>query len=159
MFKEKGMKNKMKNLEKQLIIVESPTKATLIQKLLGNSYSYKVLSCYGHVRDLPEGRFGIDLKSFEPEYVILQKAKKILGYLKENVKAAKTIYLATDPDREGEAIAWHLKEILKLKNNYKRIVFHEISERAIKEALNNPNSINMNLVLAQKARRVLDRII
>ena len=141
----------------KLVIVESPTKAKTIQKFLGNDF--KIKSSFGHVRDLPKSRLGIDVeKNFEPEYIIPTKAKKLVSELKkESAKADETI-LATDEDREGESIAWHLKEALKL-DNPERIVFHEITKSAIEAALKNPRKIDLNLVNAQQARRVLDRIV
>jgi len=140
-----------------LVIVESPTKAKTIQKFLGKDY--QVLSSFGHVRDLPKRKLGVDVeKDFAPEYVIPTKAKKTVSMLKKAAgKDVKTI-LATDEDREGEAIAWHLSEVLKLKNP-ERIVFHEITQTAIEDALKSPRSIDMNLVDAQQARRILDRIV
>ncbi len=145
----------------QLVIVESPTKANTIQKFLGPEY--KVLSSYGHVRDLPKSELGIDIeKDFEPKYIIPIKARKTIKLLSAAVKETQSTILATDEDREGEAIAWHLMQALKLgdeKEPYKRIVFHEITKQAIEEALNNPRDIDMNLVDAQQARRVLDRIV
>ena len=141
----------------QLVIVESPTKCKTIQKFLGTNY--KVLSSYGHIRDLPKKEFGIDVKNnFTPKYIIPLKARKIISALKKEAEKSESIILATDEDREGEAIAWHLKELLNIKNP-KRIVFHEITEQAIENALKNPRDINMNLVNAQQARRILDRIV
>ena len=142
---------------KSLVIVESPTKARTIQKFLGKDY--EVLSSFGHVRDLPKRELGVDVdKNFEPKYIIPTKAKKIVSELKkESAKADNTI-LATDEDREGESIAWHLQEALKLKNP-QRIVFHEITKTAIEKALETPRHIDMNLVDAQQARRILDRIV
>jgi DNA topoisomerase-1 len=142
---------------KSLVIVESPTKARTIQKFLGNGFVIK--SSFGHVRDLPKRELGVDVeKNFEPKYVIPPKSKKTLSELKkESAKADNTI-LATDEDREGESIAWHLKEALKLKNP-ERIVFHEITKTAIEDALKSPRKIDMNLVNAQQARRILDRIV
>ena len=140
-----------------LIIVESPTKAKTIQKFLGNDY--KVMSSFGHVRDLPKRELGVDVdKNFEPKYVVPVKAKKVIAQLKKDAKAADQVILATDQDREGESISWHLMEALKLKDP-KRIVFHEITKTAIDEALLHPGKIDMNLVNAQQARRVLDRIV
>ena len=140
-----------------LVIVESPTKAKTIQKFLGKEYT--VLSSFGHIRDLPKRKFGVEIEAnFKPEYVIPAKAKKTISALKKAIKKGTETILATDEDREGEAIAWHLSEVLKLKDP-KRIVFHEITEGAIKEALNNPRMIDMNLVDAQQARRILDRIV
>jgi DNA topoisomerase-1 len=142
---------------KSLVIVESPTKAKTIQKFLGKDFVIK--SSFGHVRDLPKRELGVDVeKNFEPKYVIPPKAKKLVAELKkESAKADNTI-LATDEDREGESIAWHLAEALKLKDP-QRIVFHEITKTAIEKALEKPRHIDMNLVDAQQARRVLDRIV
>ena len=141
----------------QLVIVESPTKAKTIQKFLG--VKYKIRSSYGHVRDLPKNKLGVDVdKNFEPSYIIPVKAKKVIAELKKDAKAADEVILATDEDREGESISWHLAEALKLENP-KRIVFHEITKTAIEEALANPREIDMALVNAQQARRVLDRIV
>ncbi len=141
----------------QLIIVESPTKAKTIQKFLGSKY--KIKSSFGHVRDLPKRELGVDVdKNFEPKYVIPAKAKKVIADLKKDAKNATEVILATDQDREGESISWHLMEALKLKDP-KRIVFHEITKTAIEHALNTPGKIDMNLVNAQQARRILDRIV
>ncbi|MFA5355652.1 MAG: type I DNA topoisomerase [Candidatus Paceibacterota bacterium] len=141
-----------------LVIVESPTKSKTISKLLGKDY--KVLSSYGHVRDLPKSKLGIDVENdFKPEYVIPTRARKNVNLLKKEAKESKNVILATDEDREGEAIAYHLSYILGLKDNYQRIAFHEITESAIREALKNPRKINMDLVDAQQARRMLDRIV
>ena len=141
----------------KLVIVESPTKAKTIEKFLGSEY--KVLSSYGHIRDLPKGAFGVEIeKDFEPKYVIPTKARKNLNQLKKEVEKADEVILATDPDREGEAISWHLINALKLKD-YKRVVFHEITKSAIEEAINNPGKLNEDLVNAQQARRILDRIV
>ena len=142
-----------------LIIVESPTKAKTITKFLGPKY--RVLSSYGHIRDLPKSELGVDVDhNFEPKYIIPTKAKKTASMLKKEAKEAKTIILATDEDREGEAIAFHLAEILNLDNKeQQRIVFHEITKQAIENALKNPRDINKNLVNAQQARRILDRLV
>jgi DNA topoisomerase-1 len=143
-----------------LVIVESPTKARTISGFLGPKY--KVLSSYGHIRDLPENEFGIDIeKNFQPKYVLIPKAKKNLDVLKKETKKVDLVILATDEDREGEAIAFHLAHILGLNGQkpYQRIVFHEITKQAIEEALKNPRKINENLVEAQQARRILDRIV
>ncbi len=130
------------NLTKmKLIIVESPTKAKTISKFLGKEF--RVESSYGHVRDLPEKSLGVDIEhNFEPKYVILPKAKKRVAELNSEAKKATEVILATDEDREGEAIAWHLSQALKI-SKMERIVFHEITENAIKEALKNPRNINM----------------
>ena len=143
----------------QLIIVESPTKAKTINKFLDKSYVTS--SSFGHIRDLPEKELGIDIENnFKPKYAIPSKAKRVISDLKAKVKLANSIILATDEDREGEAIAWHLKEALKLEDSkIKRIVFHEITKEAILEALNSPRDINLDLVNAQQARRVLDRLV
>lgn len=142
-----------------LIIVESPTKSKTLQGFLGSQY--KVLSSYGHIRDLPKAELGVDVDNgFEPKYVIPTKSKKTINSLKKESEKTDSIILATDEDREGEAIAWHLAEALKLADkDYQRIVFHEITKTAIEEALKNPRKIDMNLVNAQQARRVLDRIV
>ncbi|MFA6215541.1 MAG: type I DNA topoisomerase [Patescibacteria group bacterium] len=146
-------------MKKNLVIVESPTKAKTITKFLGSDY--KIESSFGHVRDLPKSKLGVDLDhNFEPQYVVPTKAKKRVSELKKLADKSDLIYFATDEDREGEAISWHLVEILKTpKAKIKRIVFHEITEHAIKEALKNPRTIDLNLVDAQQARRVLDRLV
>ena len=144
----------------KLIIVESPMKARTISQFLGSNF--KVESSYGHVRDLPEKKLGIDLeKDFEPQYVILPKAKKRVAELKSEAKKSEKVILATDEDREGEAISWHLINALELKKKipYERIVFHEITKTAIENALKNPRDIDENLVDAQQARRILDRLV
>lgn len=143
-----------------LVIVESPTKARTIKGFLGSKY--RVESSFGHVRDLPKSSLGVDVKKdFEIKYVIPKKAQKNVSALKEKAKSEKDIILATDEDREGEAIAYHLKIILSKNGdkNFKRIVFHEITKDAILESLENPRDIDLNLVDAQKARRVLDRLV
>ena len=141
----------------KLIIVESPTKAKTISKFLGSGF--KIESSYGHVSDLPERQLGIDVeKNFKPKYTILAKSKKRVAELKAAAKKASEVILATDEDREGEAIAWHLSQALDLKKS-DRIVFHEITENAIKESLKNPRDIDMKLVDAQQARRILDRLV
>ncbi len=142
----------------QLVLVESPTKSKSLQKFLGTDY--RVLASYGHVRDLPEDKLGIDVKrNFQPKYLVIPKAKKIIKILQDAVERAETVILAMDPDREGEAIAWHLTEILNLDAIYQRVVFHEITKPAVENALKNPRKLDFNLVDAQQARRVLDRIV
>ncbi|TSC89890.1 MAG: DNA topoisomerase I [Parcubacteria group bacterium Gr01-1014_3] len=144
----------------KLIIVESPTKAKTISKFLGPDY--KVESSYGHVRDLPKSKLGVDLENnFELQYVIPVKARKVVNQLKKDAKDSDEVILATDEDREGEAIAWHLSQALGLKDqkNIKRIVFHEITKAAIEKALQNPRSLDLNMVDAQQARRALDRLV
>ena len=142
-----------------LVIVESPAKAKTIQKFLGKEY--KVMSSYGHIRDLEKKDFSIDVENdFQPVYVIPDDKEALVNELKKASQGAKTVWLASDEDREGEAIAWHLSEVLGLKKeNTKRIVFHEITEPAILAAIENPRDIDKNLVDAQQARRVLDRIV
>ena len=143
----------------QLIIVESPTKAKTISKFLDKKY--QVESSFGHIRDLPSSTMGVDIENnFEPKYVIPTKSKKTVSQLKKAAEKAETIILASDEDREGEAIAWHLSQALKLKDQQiKRIVFHEITKSAILHALDHPRSINQDLVDAQQARRILDRLV
>lgn len=143
-----------------LVIVESPTKGKTISRFLGSGY--KILSSYGHIRDLPEDKLGIDIKNnFEPAYIIPQKAKKVIKALQDSHDKSDLTILATDEDREGEAIAWHLIQVLGLneKKPYQRIVFHEITKPAIDQALKNPRKINLQLVDSQQARRILDRIV
>ena len=143
----------------KLVIVESPTKAKTISKFLGSKY--KVMSSYGHIRDLPEKKMGIDIeKNFAPLYIVNPKSEEKAELLKKAAKTAEAVILASDEDREGEAIAWHLSEILKLDPREKnRIVFHEITKKAIEKALDSPRSINFDLVDAQQGRRVLDRLV
>lgn len=143
----------------KLVIVESPAKARTIEKYLGPGY--KVLATFGHVRDLPEGTLGIDLENnFQPKYIVPLRSKKSVNVLKKAAKDARLILLATDPDREGEAISWHVAEALGLKpKQYKRIEFHEITKSAIQSAVKNPREIDTSLVDAQQARRVLDRLV
>ena len=142
-----------------LVIVESPAKAKTIEKYLGNEF--KVASSFGHISDLPSKNIGIDIENdFKPNYEVSSDKKTVVKNLKDLVKKSKTVWLASDEDREGEAIAWHLFRTLKLNaDNTKRIVFNEITKSAITNAVNNPRSINYNLVDAQQARRVLDRIV
>ncbi len=142
-----------------LVIVESPSKAKTIHKYLGDKYV--ILSSVGHIIDLPKSRLAIDIdNSFRPEYITIRGKAKVLSELKKQASSVKMVLLATDPDREGEAISWHLANALSSKNdNIKRIEFNEITEAAIKEAVMHPRDINMNLVNAQQARRVLDRIV
>lgn len=146
-------------MNKNLVIVESPTKAKTISKFLGSDY--KIESSFGHVRDLPKSKLGVDVeKNFDVDYEIPTRAKKKVTELKKLAKDAKMIYFATDEDREGEAISWHLQQIFKTpEEKSKRIVFHEITKEALNEALKNPRQIDKNLVDAQQARRVLDRIV
>lgn len=144
-----------------LVIVESPTKARTLQRFLGNEY--QIEASMGHVRDLPKSEFGVDvLHDFKPEYIIPRDKRKTVNGLKKLAQEAKILYLATDPDREGEAIAWHLEQVVSGKSKdseIKRVVFHEITEDAIKEAFANPRQIDIKLVDAQQARRILDRLV
>ena len=146
-------------MPKNLVIVESPAKAKTIEKFLGKDF--KVLSSYGHIRDLKKKEFSIDVeKNFEPDYEIPEDKKALVKTLKAEAKDADTVWLASDEDREGEAIAWHLYEVLKLEPEHtKRIVFHEITKTAILKAIEQPRNIDINLVNAQQARRILDRIV
>lgn len=146
-------------MQKNLVIVESPAKAKTIEKFLGKDY--KVMSSYGHIRNLKTKEFSIDIEhDYAPQYVIPADKKKLVSELKSEAKSAEQVWLASDEDREGEAISWHLYEVLGLKpENTKRIVFHEITKNAILHAIETPRDININLVNAQQARRVLDRIV
>ena len=145
-------------MQKNLVIVESPAKAKTIEKFLGDDY--KVMSSYGHIRDLKKRELSIDDHTMEPEYEIPDEKKKLVGELKSQAKKASQVWLASDEDREGEAISWHLCEVLGLdEQKTKRIVFHEITKPAILEAIEHPRTLDMNLVNAQQARRVLDRLV
>ena len=146
-------------MAKNLVIVESPAKAKTIEGFLGKEF--KVLSSFGHIRDLSHKDMGVDIpRGFIPNYEVSTDKKEVVKQLKKETKAAEVVWLATDEDREGEAIAWHLAETLNLKNKEtKRIVFHEITESAITNAVQNPREIDYNLVNAQQARRVLDRLV
>jgi DNA topoisomerase-1 len=152
-------KVKAKKAGRSLVIVESPTKQKTIAKFLGSGYT--IVATLGHIRDLPSRTLGVDEENgFEPQYVILPKAKKVIPSLKEAIKNADQVYLATDFDREGEAIAWHVAEALKVpKDRMSRITFHEITPDAIKESLANPREVDMTLVHSQQARRILDRLV
>ena len=146
-------------MKKKLVIVESPAKARTLSKILGKGYSLK--ASMGHVRDLPKSRLGVDIENgFVPKYVVPRAKSKLVRELKEAAKTASAVYLATDPDREGEAISWHLAEVTKAeKTTFRRVVFHEITKEAIEQAFKHPHSIDMQLVNAQQARRVLDRLV
>ncbi|MCF8334968.1 MAG: type I DNA topoisomerase [Bacteroidales bacterium] len=146
-------------MEDNLVIVESPAKAKTIKKFLGKNYLVK--SSYGHIRDLEKKNYGIDISNdYQPKYVIPENKKEVVKELKELAKKAKVVWLATDEDREGEAIAWHLYKVLDLTSEKtRRIVFHEITQEAIRKAIENPRAIDMNLVKAQQARRILDRLV
>ena len=145
-------------MAKNLIIVESPAKARTISRFVGKDY--KVAASMGHVRDLPARELGFDVESFDPKYVVSQDKRSVIQELKKDIKQDTTVYLATDEDREGESISWHLISALGLKNQpIKRIVFHEITQSAILHALENPRELDQNLVDAQQARRILDRAV
>ncbi|HEY1053549.1 MAG TPA: DNA topoisomerase, partial [Emticicia sp.] len=145
-------------MSKNLVIVESPAKAKTIEGYLGKDFTVK--SSFGHVRDLPEKELGIDVsKNFAPKYAISSDKTKVINELKKLAKESETVWLATDDDREGEAISWHLKESLGLKDSTPRIVFREITKKAITSAIQNPRTIDMDLVNAQQARRILDRLV
>lgn len=145
-------------MTKSLVIVESPSKAKTIQKYLGQGYT--VLASGGHVCDLPQKTLGIDVEhGFEPEYEINPEKKETIRRLKSALKQNDVVYLATDPDREGEAISWHLKNCLEIPDGKNRIVFNEISKKAVNNAIENPRELDMNLVNSQQARRVLDRLV
>src|SRR6185295_8204505 len=146
-------------MAKNLLIVESPAKAKTIERILGADFEVK--SCYGHIRDLERADMGIDIKNqYKPRYIVPEDKQKVVKELKSIAKKSEEVWLATDEDREGEAISWHLCEVLGLDpKTTKRIVFHEITKPAILSAVNTPRTLDMNLVNAQQARRVLDRIV
>src|SRR5215216_6012128 len=149
-------------MAKALVVVESPSKAKTINKYLGSDY--KVMASVGHVKDLPKKGIGIDFeKDFEPTYEVIPGKEKVIRELKSAAKGVDTIYVATDPDREGEAIGWHIKEELegrgKNRKTVRRVLFNEITKKAIQESFNHPTDIDENLVNAQQARRLLDRIV
>ncbi|SVB80926.1 uncharacterized protein METZ01_LOCUS233780, partial [marine metagenome] len=140
-----------------LIIVESPSKAKTLKRFLGNDY--QIEASVGHVRDLPKSDLGVDVDNgFKPTYVASKDKSKVITQLKKLLKNASTLYLATDPDREGEAIAWHLMELLDPKIPVKRLAFHEITKTAIQESFDHIRDIDQSLVSAQEARRILDRL-
>jgi DNA topoisomerase-1 len=146
-------------MKNNLVIVESPAKAKTLSKILGKGYTIK--ASLGHIRDLPKSRMGVDIENnFEPKYVVSRDKNKTVKELKDAAKTASTVYLATDPDREGEAIAWHLVEAIKQNDvKYRRVTFHEITAEAITQAFKSPREIDMQLVNAQQARRILDRLV
>src|SRR5947209_8814226 len=145
-------------MAKNLVIVESPAKAKTINKFIGKDYVVK--ASVGHVRDLPKSEIGVDEETFEPKYEVLEGKQKVVSELKAAAKKADTIYIASDPDREGEAIGWHVMSLLgKDSSKVRRILFHEITKNAVRKAIDNPTTIDMNKVNAQQARRVLDRLV
>ena len=146
-------------MAKNLVIVESPAKARTVSRILGRSYSVK--ASVGHVRDLPKKSLGVDIKrSFSPRYEVPPEKRAVIKEIKESVKETTAIFLATDPDREGEAISWHLVQAAKLDSlPVKRVVFHELTREAVAEAFRHPRDIDMDMVHAQQARRILDRLV
>lgn len=145
-------------MTKYLVIVESPTKEKTLKKILGSDYTIK--SSKGHLIDLPKTKLGIDVENnFQPEYVVIPKQRRLLKELEESTKGKEKVFLATDPDREGEAIAWHIAQKLNVKEGKNRISFNEITERAVSQAIKNPREIDLNMVNSQKARRLLDRLV
>ena len=145
-------------MQKNLVIVESPAKAKTIERFLGKDY--KVMSSYGHIRDLKKKELSVDIDTMEPDYEVPDDKRKVVGELKSQVEKSEKVWLASDEDREGEAISWHLCEVLGLdEEKTNRIVFHEITKPAILAAIASPRHIDMNLVDAQQARRVLDRLV
>ena len=153
------MKKGKENMANKLIIVESPAKANTIKKFLGNNV--KVVASMGHIRDLPKSKLGVDIKNnFEPEYINIRGKASLINSLKKDAKEAKNVYLATDPDREGEAIAYHLAYILGIPlDSICRVTFNEITKETVQKSIKEPRKIDMNLTNAQQARRVLDRIV
>lgn len=149
----------MAQAKKDLVIVESPAKARTIEKYLGGDY--KVIASMGHLRDLPKSKLGVDIEhGFTPEYIPVAARSDVINELKKRSKEAGTVYLATDPDREGEAISWHLKELLKIPDEKaRRVTFNEITKKVVQESIANPRDIDQDLVDAQQARRILDRIV
>jgi DNA topoisomerase-1 len=145
-------------MTKYLVIVESPTKEKTLKKILGKDYTIK--SSRGHLIDLPKTKLGIDVKNnFQPEYVVIPKQRRVVKELEESTKGKERVFLATDPDREGEAIAWHIAQKLKVKEGKNRVIFNEITERAVSQAFKEPREIDLNMVNSQKARRLLDRLV
>ena len=146
-------------MSETLVIVESPAKAKTIGKFLGNKY--KVVASNGHVRDLPKSQLGVKIENnFEPKYITLRGRGDVLERIRKEAKSAEKVFLATDPDREGEAISWHLAQVLNLDENSKcRIVFNEITSTAVKNSIKGARPIDMRLVNAQQARRILDRLV
>ena len=149
----------MAKAKTDLVIVESPAKARTIEKYLGNHY--QVVASMGHLRDLPKSTMGVDIDGdFTPQYLPVKDRADVIADLKKRAKSADTVYLATDPDREGEAISWHLKELLNLPDDKaKRVTFNEITKKVVTESIQHPREIDQDLVDAQQARRILDRIV
>src|SRR5206468_3251660 len=151
-------KSRLAQAARNLVVVESPTKARTLERMLGPDY--KVEASFGHIRDLPKSKMGVNLKTFVPEYIVPDDSEKHARTLRREAKAADHVWLATDLDREGEAIAWHLADIIKVpKSKLRRVTFHEITPAAIDEAFKHPREIDQDLVNAQQARRVVDRLV
>lgn len=152
-------KSKLKKRKKTLVIVESPAKAKTIEKYLGRNY--RVIASKGHIRDLPKSQMGIDFdNNYKPKYISIRGKGDTIKELKAEAKKAKDVYLASDPDREGEAIAWHVAHVLNLDQKDKnRVTFNEVTKDAVKNSFKNPRTIDMDTVNAQQARRILDRIV
>ena len=141
-----------------LVIVESPAKAKTIEKYLGSDY--KVIASVGHIIDLPPNELGVDIEhNFEPKYIVIEGKEKVISSLKTNAKKADKVFLAPDPDREGEAIAWHIASQIDKNKPVKRVLFNEITKKGILDGINNPGDININRVNAQQSRRILDRLV
>ena len=157
--KEVKKPKKTKEDKKHLVIVESPAKAKTIKKFLGSTY--KIEASMGHIRDLPKSQLGIDIENdYEPKYITIRGKGELLSQLRKEAKSADKVYLATDPDREGEAISWHLLHALNLKEKpISRITFNEITKNAVKKSISEAREIDMDLVNAQQARRILDRVV
>ena len=157
--KKTGKTSTKRAAKKKLVIVESPTKVDSVKKYLGSAYNIE--ATMGHLRDLPKSQMGVDIEhDFEPKYITIRGKGELIAKLKKKAKAADKIYLATDPDREGEAISWHLANILNIDPGSEcRITFNEVTKNAVKEAVKDARPIDMDLVDAQQARRVLDRIV
>jgi len=157
--KKTATKRRTRQTGKKLVIVESPSKAKTIEKYLGRSY--KVVASLGHIRDLPKSKMGVDVdNNYDPHYISIRGKGDVIKGLRREAKKAKAVYLASDPDREGEAIAWHLSYLLGLDPKDKnRVVFNEITKDTVKNAFKEPRSIDMDLVDAQQARRILDRLV
>ncbi len=147
-------------MSKKLVVVESPAKAKTIEKFLGKK-NYTVKASIGHIRDLPKSKLGIDVENdFEPQYITIRGKGDVVADLRKEAKKASAVYLATDPDREGEAISWHLANLLNIpEDKVERIEFNEITKTAVNNAIKHPRRINMDIVDAQQARRVIDRLV
>src|SRR4051812_29441938 len=155
--KAKGSAPEAKSFRNTLVVVESPAKAKTIKKYLGSGYTVK--ASVGHVKDLPKSKMGVDIEhDFEPEYEVIKGKEKVLGDLKKAARGVDTVFLATDPDREGEAIAWHIHDELGHKSQF-RVMFNEITKKAIQEAISQPRQLNRDNYDSQQTRRILDRLV